>query len=263
MLGACRPDFSVCEQFGTVRGLQRRGILGQPGNEPTGKNSKSCLAGHSFGEPGSRDPRANPDAAPAGILPQPLPAGAIFRDLAVSRPRRPTANGGRIMSDRTTETAFPIPLRRPLQARGRSRRMRSKPNCRPRSRASRCCCGRRRLVAAPSHAGPGIRASAHQRPAIDRQPAVAAKPDRDDIRSGRAIDDRGSPCRLAGARASPAASARSSGPRGVQGISPAPVRGSFGPAVPGRQRLRHRGRGRQGRNPHHAWRSRWASSSTS
>ena len=56
------------------------------------------------------------------------------------------------------------------------------------AREATCLRREKRAVAAASHAGRGVRASARQQPAVDRQSAVIAKPDGHHPGSGRAID---------------------------------------------------------------------------
>ena len=51
---------------------------------------------------------------PLGLIPQPPPGGRNFRDWRLPASRRQTANGGRVMSDRATESGLPIPFRRAL-----------------------------------------------------------------------------------------------------------------------------------------------------
>ena len=78
---------------------------GQPGNDPISKNA--CLADYSFGEARiARSPVPIRMRRPLGYIPSPVPAGAIFRALAVSRHATANSTGGRIMSDEQLKPHF-------------------------------------------------------------------------------------------------------------------------------------------------------------
>ena len=120
-----RRHFSFVSSLRQSR-LRRRGILKAAWKAPQA-SSLYCVAGL-LGEPGERTPPvAIRIRRPLGFTPDPSQraqfqgeiSGHNVRGWRLPARRRSTANGGRIMSSRTTESDLPIPLRRAfLRGRG-------------------------------------------------------------------------------------------------------------------------------------------------